>query len=225
MGNKKKKKKKIRSRRRNRPIVRTAKELYNIPNKTLVNLSIDKEMKLYHGTRYENLESILQNGIMPRKETKIKSIWDKFPSSKEMVYLAKHLFAFRFANSCVGAYVPDEEEKSLSNPNLKDIAKGVVFEIPLKNLDYDKLYPDEDYIGQINNVEDTLQYRDAIDEHKDKWPECLFCLGNAAYRGTIGPDLISRYCIFDFYKQRWITEHFISEIPIRQKENCIFEST
>lgn len=219
------KKKKIPSRRKKIPIGRTVKELCNIRNENLVKTSIDKEMKLYHGTRYENLESILQNGIMPRKETRIESTWDKFPSSEEMVYLAKHLFAFRFAYSCVGTYLPDGEEKSLSNPNLKDIAKGVVFEIPLKNLDHDKLYPDEDYIGQINNIDDTLRYRDTIDEHKEKWPECLHHLGNVAYRGTIGPDLITRYCIFDFYKRHWISEHVISETPIRLQENRIFEST
>ena len=151
-------------------------------------------MKLYHGTKYKFLETILKQGLTPRKAK--ESNWDELPSHPEMVYLST-AYPWYYA-------VPTEE----------GLGKGVVFEIDLERLDTSNLYPDEDFIVQgisdeqrkkwglpNDNFAKTMKIRNSIEDYKTNWKTSINALGNVCYKGIIPPESITRYCVVDFKKR------------------------
>lgn len=139
------------------------KKCYSIKNKKM------KKIKLYHGTNSENLKGILKEGIKPRNK-KTKGNWEKIPSREGFVYLS---------DTYAGYYAVC----SIKNKVLKPILIEVEVEA-------EKLYPDEDFIGQIlirksgKNIFDITNSVD-IENYKDLWKESLEKLGNASFKGTI----------------------------------------
>ena len=95
---------------------------------------------LYHGTSLSKLESILKDGIMPRRLSG-KSNWDDNESHDNMVYLTN-------------SYAPYYSLASLED----DDDKPVVLEIKFDEESMMNLFPDEDALEQVNNSEYADSY-------------------------------------------------------------------
>lgn len=141
-------------------------------------------MNLYHGTSTEYLMSALKQGLRPRRQR--ASNWSQNPSRPDMVYLTT-AYPFYYAT------------RGQDHPTV------VVFEIDATKLDEARLYPDEDFVGELIRMRDggmpTESQQKAIRENleafQNMWRKSLAALGNCAYRGTIPPRAITRYCLFD----------------------------
>jgi hypothetical protein len=143
-------------------------------------------MLLGHGTSASNLQSIFSEGIEPRGST--ASNWPDTPSSEDLVYLSP-CYAFYFA------------EKAAQQG--EDLA---ILEV---DIDPEKLYPDEDFLGQAktgyedlypNLIERTLFLKERIrtfsqEEIKMLAQESLTHLGTVGHAGTIQPFHIKRVAV------------------------------
>ena len=168
---------------------------------------------LYHGTSLSKLESILKDGIMPRRLSG-KSNWDDNESHDNMVYLTN-------------SYAPYYSLASLED----DDDKPVVLEIKFDEESMMNLFPDEDALEQVNNskyadsyelgdldianwhsdfpigfsemsMEDrTLWFKDNLYEfHMDSknrmfYEKSLALLGTCCHEGMISADKIVRYSL------------------------------
>jgi hypothetical protein len=139
-------------------------------------------MKLYHGCSAKDMPSIMTHGLCPRRDK--QSNWKKNPSRPDMVYLTV-AYPFYFA---------------LCHEGLA----GVV-EIEASGLDRKRFLPDEDFLTNALAMQDGEEldpYRQEdiwvmLHTYGDYWKESVRLQGNCCYRGTISPDFITRYCIFD----------------------------
>jgi len=150
----------------------------------------------YHGTAAKNVESILENGLLPREETG-KSNWadGDVESIQDHVYLTKqHGIAF-------GISATEDDE---------DVA---LIEIDISRLRPSNLYPDEDYIEQAINrfglkphdgyranmgIENrTEQVRENIGHYKGAWRDSMNIMGTMSHKGKIPPHAISRVSTMD----------------------------
>lgn len=148
-------------------------------------------MKLYHGTNAAYIDSILANGITPRGKGNTRSNWDHTVKSKAgHVYLTSS-YAFYFAHCSV---------KDL------ETGKGAVIELELTEADKAKLYPDEDFIAQVQDRQSDSLHRPTLiqrtkrvklDDFKQSWPLSLQHMGNVSYRGVVPPDRIKRIAVID----------------------------
>ena len=164
-------------------------------------------MLLYHGTSSANKQSILQMGIHPRGTG--DGHWEQYPSRPDMVYLTS-AYPFYFG---------------LSTGNDRDDGLKVVFEIDTDKLDQDDLYPDEDYVVQslaaahnvpIAEIHDQVrsnleQYR--LEGDKPAWCRSVEVMSTCAYRGTVPPQAITRYCLFDWHRRPALTAMAWNEGP------------
>ncbi len=143
----------------------------------------DDPVKLYHGTSARSLASTLKHGLRPRLHA--DSNWKEDPSHPQMVYLTT---AYPFYFGCL-------------NRSTKTL---VVFEIDGDALDKQCFYPDEDFIiellgrheGRELTPEEKGFVRIMIRTYRNQWRNSLRFLGNCAYKGTIPPSAITRYCLF-----------------------------
>lgn len=152
-------------------------------------------MKLYHGTNAAYIPSILANGLTPRGKKNKNSNWENTVVSKAgHVYLSSS-YAFYFAHCSV---------KEL------ETGKAAVLELELTKADEAKLYPDEDFIAQVQDMKakkesDSLHrptliartQRVKLDDFKQSWPISLQHMGNVSYRGTIPASRIKRIAVID----------------------------
>jgi len=154
----------------------------------------------YHGTNAENVESILKNGLLPRESTG-RSNWDKnnMDSIPDHVYLTR-LYGIYFGMSTVESL----EEESIA-----------VFKIDMDKLDFECIYPDEDYIEQgirYNgfNIEPPERYnqnesleertknvRDTIESYQPLWIDSFNNLGNISHKGYIPPEAIKSVSVLN----------------------------
>ena len=167
---------------------------------------------LYHGTSLSKLESILKDGIMPRRLSG-KSNWDDNESHHNMVYLTN-------------SYAP---HYSLCSMDVEE-DKPVVLEIKFDEESMMNLFPDEDALEQANNskyaksceldnlslaerfdvpigfsemtIEDrTLWFKDNLYHfHMDSsnrmfYEKSLALLGTCCHEGMISADKIVRYTL------------------------------
>ena len=144
---------------------------------------------LYHGTRINNLESVLASGLRPRGEA--PSNWKKQPSRPDCVYLSTNQ-GFAHGKS------HDEN------------GRVAVFEVELASLNKRLLYPDEDYVadylahqpGSRETYHDLLpQVLSCIGSYKKYWRLSISEMGSVAHRGPIPVQAITRYCTVDFRKR------------------------
>lgn len=147
-------------------------------------------MKVYHGTSIDNLNSILSDGLKPRK--KKKGNWKDYPSRTDMVYLTT-------------AYAPFFAASAGSK---ETFGKGLILEIDYDQLDPLNLYPDEDFVAQaishhnkqpLNKVHKDVKKNLKLYQHVTI--DSLDGIGNISHCGGIKPSAISRYCIIDFDKR------------------------
>lgn len=142
-------------------------------------------MKLYHGTSTRFHMATLKQGLRPRRQR--SSNWKENPSRPDMVYLTT-AYPFYYAT------------RGHDDPTI------VVYEIDSKKLDEARLYPDEDFVGELVRIQggdmpteaQKRAIRENLEAFQNMWPKSLAALGNCAYRGTIPPKAITRYCLFDY---------------------------
>ncbi len=151
-------------------------------------------MKLYHGTNAAYLDAILAHGLKPRGKENRRSNWDHSVKSRAgHVYLTSS-YGFYFAHSAV----------KTAGPN----TKGMVIELELTPEDEQKLYPDEDFIAQAQELGDksgnltrptliTRTRRVNLEDYKQSWPVSLQHMGNVCFKGTIPASRITRVAIID----------------------------
>jgi hypothetical protein len=149
-------------------------------------------MKLYHGTSEQGYHRILKSrAIRPRNHR--KSLWDKYPSRKNLVYLTS---AYPFYYSACAS------QSTFLN----------VFEIDVDKLDSSRFYPDEDAIAQgLRGSKGEVTFEDLPAAHKyvnanfekfqHLWQWSLDYLGNLTYKGEIPLTYVTRICRVDL-KQR-----------------------
>src|SRR5467141_3285301 len=87
-------------------------------------------VSLYHGTSESSVESILKNGIIPRRLAKKDNWKHTISSNPSMVYLTD-CYPGYFAQSAV-----------------KKDERWAIVEVELERLEKGKLFPDEDCIAQ-----------------------------------------------------------------------------
>lgn len=87
---------------------------------------------------------------------------------------------------------------------MNDVEKALVFEIDVSRLEAGRMEPDEDAIAQAIAMKDNrpleavhAQVRRSFAGYRHLWRESLQALGCCAHRGTIPPEAITRYCIFN----------------------------
>jgi len=145
-------------------------------------------MKLYHGTSFKNLNSILKDGIKPRGR-KI-GMWKDCPSRKDRVYLT-NCYAPYFAFSA-------------------DEHKGIILEIDTDFLVPWKMGADEDVVAQVlytsDKSKDLFELTKSIQLEKFDavWEKSLEAMGTCSYIGKISSKAITRYAVLDFKKANWL---------------------
>ena len=146
-------------------------------------------MKLYHGTAARHLDSVLSHGLRPRGRK--AGNWREYPSRRDMVYMTT-------------AYAPYFAMQSLGK---KDMTLLLV-EVESDRLDETLLHPDEDFVAQaiahqknrpISDFHDEV--RRSLEFYRHHWKDSVSGLGNAAYKGTIPADAITRLCTVDLTRQ------------------------
>lgn len=144
--------------------------------------------KLYHGTSFKNLKSILKNGIKPRGK-KI-GIWKDCPSRKDRVYLS----------NCYAPYFSFSADEN----------KSVIFEIDTDLLNPRKMGADEDVVAQVlhanDKTKDLIELTKTIQLEKFDavWEKSLEVMGTCSYKGPIPLKAITRYAVIDFKKATWL---------------------
>jgi len=134
------------------------------------------KMILYHGTDSKNLDSILSNGILPRKDTGNIVYGGDFASNEEFVYLTTW-------NPVAHAYSIDEN-------------KPVILKVDVNEND---LYPDEDFLERVNFIETGIPGRTSdidISQHKHMWEDSCQFFGNVATK-RVTPENIISHVILD----------------------------
>lgn len=139
---------------------------------------------LYHGTTSKHLMGILQSGLRPRGRR--KSNWDHYPSRGDMVYLTT-------------AYAP-----YFAVTQLDEGEQGVIVEVATDKLNPTSLYPDEDFIAQAMSHQTGLplaivhkRVRRTLHQYQHHTCDSVHALGNAAHKGVIPPEAITRYATID----------------------------
>lgn len=141
-------------------------------------------MKLYHGTSARHLKDTLAHGLRPRGIG--AGQWSEYPSRPDLVYLTT-AYPFFF-----GFHATEED------------SGDHILVVEVDDLDPDNLLPDEDFVSQSlahmkkESFEDFHDdVRDDLESYAHHWEDSLNGLGNCAYKGTIAPNQITRYCLLD----------------------------
>jgi len=119
-------------------------------------------MILYHGTDSKNLDSILKNGLLPRKETGVQVHSGDFASRDDFTYLTSY-------NPAAHAYTLDENSP-------------VIFQVDIPE---SELYPDEDFLERLEYMKTGVVGKPAaidISQSKDLWKASLEMFGSVAIR-------------------------------------------
>jgi hypothetical protein len=139
-------------------------------------------MILYHGTDSKNLKSILEKGLLPRKETGNIVYGGDLASNEHFTYLTRW-------NPVAHAYSIDEN-------------KPVIIKV---DIDENDLYPDEDWLERELSLESIAATGKAwrgkaseldISSNKEKWRESYQFFGNVAIR-SVPPEKIVAHVVLD----------------------------
>lgn len=155
-------------------------------------------MLLYHGTSESVARRALKEGLRPRSDTGVPSLWERtVPSNPNVVYLTSSYPGY-FAGHAA-----------------KDGERWAIIEVDIDELDEMDLHPDEDALEQGSRQqgetgfdeldalprsamkERTLWFRDNIDLFQDLWERSLEGLGTVGHYGAIPPKAILRVSFYD----------------------------
>lgn len=139
-------------------------------------------MILYHGTDSKNLESILKNGLLPRKDTGQQVYKGALASNENFTYLTRW-------NPVAHAYSIDENSPAILKVNV----------------DEDELYPDEDFIERMLSWDNLVEKGEALHinpseidimQYKDMWERSWDLFGNVAIK-HVPPEKILDHVVLD----------------------------
>lgn len=139
-------------------------------------------MILYHGTDSKNLESILQNGLLPRKDTGQQVYKGGLASNENFTYLTRW-------NPVAHAYSIDENSP-------------VILKV---DVDENDLYPDEDFIERVLSWDSLVEKCKGlpinpseidITKYKDEWKRSWNLFGNVAIK-HVPPEKIIAHVVLD----------------------------
>ena len=156
-------------------------------------------MKLYHGTSERVARLAMTEGLCPRFESGVESVWEDHPSSEHYVYLTT-AYAGYFAMNAT-----------------QDGERWAIIEIdtdllPDDGTGCDHLYPDEDWLEQVTRQQElpeewglngasmkerTEWFRANLWRFGHLWEDSIEGLGNCAYCGVVPPEAITRVSFVD----------------------------
>lgn len=152
-------------------------------------------MLLYHGTSERVARLAMTEGLTPRSESGVGSVWEDHPSSSNHIYLTT-AYAGYFAMNAT----PEGE-------------RWAVIEIDTDLLpDLDALMPDEDWLEQATRQQElpeewgvngasmtdrTAWFRENLWRFAHHWDGSIEGLGNCSHEGVIPPDAITRVSFVD----------------------------
>lgn len=156
-------------------------------------------MKLYHGTSERVARLAMTEGLCPRFESGVESVWEDHPSSEHYVYLTVAYAAY---------FAMQATEKG---------ERWAIIEIdtdllPDDGTGCDHLYPDEDFLEQATRNQElpedwglngasmevrTEWFRANLWRFGHLWEDSIKGLGNCAHGGVIPPEAITRVSFVD----------------------------
>ena len=152
-------------------------------------------MLLYHGTSERVARLALTEGLVPRFESGVDSVWQAHPSNEHCVYLTSAYAGYFAMNATEG----DE--------------RWAIIEIDTDLLpDFAGLMPDEDWLEQVTRTQElpedwgvngasmkvrTEWFRRNLWRFSHLWEDSVKGLGNCAYEGAIPPEAITRVSFVD----------------------------
>jgi hypothetical protein len=161
------------------------------------------KIKLFHGTTLKYLNSILVNGLLPRKSLNVNN-WEERPSHEEVCYLTNKWHYF-YADQSTTMYMKNNFEENNHRwwENYETFPCYVELSIPRE-----LLVADEDFIGttyMIHKLNKFMQKNQEIKWNElISWEESLANYGTVGILGSIKPEnLISFTIIADiewFYR-------------------------
>ena len=165
---------------------------------------------LYHGTSERFLEKILRMGICPRGRAPSENWPAKFASRKDMVYLTS-AYAGYFAYNAV-----QSEERML------------ILEVDQDKLDVERMFPDEDYLGQCYAKQFDVpletahaQIRSRLGTFRHHWRASLSGMGTVAYRDAVPIEAVKRYALLEITgRPRLWTSFMDPSISIINFQHC-----
>ena len=135
---------------------------------------------LYHGTSAKAVKKIIEDQELKPRAGR-KSIWDgEFPSAKDRVYLT----------SCYPMFFA-------ASAHYKTKSEPMILEIKIPKNDQEFLMPDEDPLGQLENIpkkhktygmsfkQRTKWWKNNAPRYPHLWRDSLRLLGTCAYYGSI----------------------------------------
>jgi hypothetical protein len=156
-------------------------------------------MILYHGTASSNVDSILSEGLKPRKNN-LGNWFTNIKSNSELVYLTN-------TDEC--------EHYALRSAIVNQDSSGVILQIDVDKLDHDLLRVDENFIdieergAFVNcNIEDRQKQREKA-AYDNRWEQSLQVFGSCTYYGIVPPEAISVKEIKKIKDIRYFRDEFV----------------
>lgn len=147
-------------------------------------------MFLYHGTSSRFLSSILEKGLIVRKEK--ESNWKEDSSLKDRVYLTN-------------AYAAYYGVAAIKEINKEDI---LIIEIDICKLDKNKFYPDEDFLILADCIKNDFSSKQ-VDIFQSLYLESLKYLGNCSYKENIPVEAITKISKFKYKECDLLTNRIL----------------
>jgi hypothetical protein len=148
-------------------------------------------MRLYHGTSEWAAKQALKVGLKPRGTSGRNNWKHSVPSNPKCVYLTD-IYGPYFAMCAT-----------------REGSKAAILEVETDELDFELLWPDEDFLEQATHGKDnvpgdmktrTLYYRKRAKDYPGGWHLSIKHLGTCAYAGVIPPSAITRVVYWDYKK-------------------------
>jgi hypothetical protein len=156
-------------------------------------------MYLYHGTASVNVESILRDGILPRRNG-LGNWFTNIKSNSDLVYMLK--------DPKIG------DHYALRSAIVNQDSHGVILQIDLDKLDKSLLRVDENFLdiesrGEYTNcgIEERQKQR-LLASLDSRWQESLDKFGACTYYGTVPAEAISVKEVKPIKSIRYYREEF-----------------
>lgn len=131
---------------------------------------------LYHGTSYHRWESIQKEGLKPRSQTEVSPAYGA---------AMEHALPADPNQVYLSATFGNAVRFASRDASGSDKSKPVVLRIDSSGLNYRKLRPD-------------------VDSQSGSWEKSFQWIGTVGYEGSIAPQHISLYKVFDSSVRKWV---------------------
>lgn len=161
-------------------------------------------MLVYHGTSDRYARQILQEGLLPRAQSKFKGNWGHTVQSSPLYVYLTAAYSGYFAASALR----DDSERWL------------LVEVDLDRVPEGNLHPDEDFLAQVTTEEAFREqvwqvqprlrnqpsatlvgkskwFREFLSGYQHHWKDSLEGLGNCCHLGTVPREAITRVVAYE----------------------------